>query len=213
MDKINYYLKGEEIIKSFKGNKPSLLMHVCCAPCSCYPLTYLIYYFNVTLHFNNSNIYPQSEWELRRKELISFVDRFNKDYKCNVKLIIIDYNHEEYMKDLIPLKDEPERGKRCILCYTKRMKEAYRYADNNKFDYFTTVMSISRQKDSQVLNEIGRELEKEFKYTKYFYSDFKKNDGILKGKTIRDKYGLYQQNYCGCEYSIRKDNNETLDRK
>jgi len=205
MDRINYHLKGGEVIKEMKGHKASLLMHVCCAPCSCYPLTYLINYFNVTLHFNNSNIYPESEWKLRKEELIKFVNDFNHDYNSNVKLIIKDYNHEEYMKDLRPLKDEPERGKRCILCYSKRMKEAYKYAEENKYDYFTTVMSISRQKDSQVLNEIGKELEKEFKYTKYFYSDFKKNDGILKGKAIRDKYGLYQQNYCGCEYSIRKD--------
>lgn len=204
MDKINYFLKGEEIVKTFKGNRPTLLMHVCCAPCSCYPLTYLIDKFCVTLHFNNSNIYPASEWELRRKELIDFVKRFNSDYHADVKLIICKYNHEEYMKDLLPYKNEPERGKRCLLCYKKRMLEAYQYADNNHFDFFTTVMSISRQKDSQVLNQIGCELEKQFK-TKYFYSDFKKNDGILKGKAIRDQYHLYQQNYCGCEYSLRKD--------
>lgn len=204
MDKINYYLKGEEIIKTFK-NKPTLLMHVCCAPCSCYPLTYLIKHFDITIHFNNSNIYPKEEWDLRRNELIKFVKDFNHDYKCNVKLIIKDYNHEEFMKDLLPFKDEPERGKRCIICYTKRMKEAWKYAENKKFDYFTTVMTISRQKDSQVLNKIGESLQQEFKYTKYFYSDFKKNDGILKGQQIRDVYGLYQQNYCGCEYSKNKN--------
>ncbi|MCQ2795918.1 MAG: epoxyqueuosine reductase QueH [Bacilli bacterium] len=203
MDKINYYLKGEEIIKTFGDKKPTLLMHVCCAPCSCYPLTYLIKYFRVTLHYNNSNIYPASEWELRRKELISFVERFNHDYHSDVKLIIVPYDHEGYMKELRPYKDEPERGKRCILCYTKRMREAYVYANDNRYDYFTTVMSISRQKDSQVLNQIGCELAKEFDYTKYFYCDFKKNDGIKKGIAIRDQYGLYQQNYCGCEYSHR----------
>ncbi|MCQ2793950.1 MAG: epoxyqueuosine reductase QueH [Bacilli bacterium] len=204
MEKVNYFLAGEKIIKGFT-HRPSLLMHVCCAPCSCYPLTYLIQYFDVALHYNNSNIYPRSEWELRRKELIKFVSDFNRDYKANVKLIIKDYNHEEFMKDLVPLKDEPERGKRCILCYTKRMKEAWQYAEDNHFDYFTTVMTISRQKDSQVLNEIGKKLQSEFKHTKYFYSDFKKNDGILKGQKIRDHYGLYQQNYCGCEYSQRRD--------
>ena len=204
MDKINYYLEGEKIIKTFQGKKPSLLMHVCCAPCSCYPLTYLINHFDITLHFNNSNIYPQSEWELRRKELIGFVERFNHDYHSNIKLIIIPYDHENYMKDLIPLKDEPERGKRCILCYKKRMTEAWNYAEKNHYDYFTTVMSISRQKDSQVLNAIGKELSDKYKITKYFYCDFKKNDGIQKGIAIRDKYGLYQQNYCGCEFSIIK---------
>lgn len=203
MDKINYYLEGEKIIKGFQG-KPSLLMHVCCAPCTCYPLTYLIKYFRVTLHYNNSNIYPMSEWELRRKELISFAERFNQDYQSDVKLVITPYDYEGYMKELRPLKDEPERGKRCMLCYRKRMLEAYTYANNHNYDYFTTVMSISRQKDSQILNQIGQELAKKFNYTKYFFSDFKKNDGILKGQRIRDQYSLYQQNYCGCEYSQRK---------
>ena len=146
MDKINYYLKGEEIIKTFNGKKPSLLMHVCCAPCSCYPLTYLIQYFDVTVHYNNSNIYPKSEWELRRKELIKFIDDFNRDYHSNVKLIIQDYNHEKFMKDLVPLKDEPERGKRCILCYTKRMREAWKYAEENNFDYYKyLLMSFLKQ--------------------------------------------------------------------
>lgn len=204
MDKINYYLEGEKIIKSFNGKKKKLLMHVCCAPCSCYPLTYLINYFDVTLYFSNSNIHPQEEWELRKNEIIKFIDAFNRDYNCNVKLLIIPYNHEEYMKDLLPYKDEPERGKRCLLCYKKRMLESFNFAEKNNYDYCCTVMTISRQKDSQVLNQIGNEIEKEFKNCKYFYSDFKKNDGILKGKAIRDKYNLYQQVFCGCEFSKYK---------
>ena len=65
-------------------------------------------------------------------------------------------------------------------------------------------MTISKQKSSQVLNQIGNKLEKDHKFTKYFYSDFKKENGILKGKALRDKYSLYQQTYCGCYISYNK---------
>jgi len=81
------------------------------------------------------------------------------------------------------------------------MKEAYEYAEKEGFDYFTTVMTVSTQKNSQILNQIGHELEKTHLKTKYFYSDFKKKDGALKGKEIRKRYDLYNQVYCGCKYS------------
>ena len=83
------------------------------------------------------------------------------------------------------------------------MEEAYDYAESHGFDYFTTVMTISRQKSSPVLNAIGLGLEKQNKHCRYFISDFKKNGGIEKGRQIRLKYGLYNQLYCGCEYSFQ----------
>ncbi len=205
MDKINYQnIAKEELSKIDKNNKPNLLLHACCGPCSAYPLTLLCEYFNVTIYFNNSNIYPSEEYYRRLFELKRFLENFEKDYNHHVNLITTPYDNENYNKILEPLKDEPECGKRCVLCYTKRMKEAYDYAEENKFDYFTTVMTISRQKSSQVLNQIGNKLEKDHKFTKYFYSDFKKENGILKGKALRDKYSLYQQTYCGCYISYNK---------
>ena len=80
------------------------------------------------------------------------------------------------------------------------MDEAYKYADELGFDYFATVMTISRQKNSQVLNKIGEELSAKYK-TKYFYSDFKKKNGINRSYELRRKYNLYNQQYCGCVYS------------
>ena len=81
------------------------------------------------------------------------------------------------------------------------MKEAFQYASDNHFDYFTTVMTISRQKDSQVLNKIGLELEKEFPDVHYFVSDFKKGGGQVRRDEIVEEYNLYHQDYCGCVYS------------
>ena len=84
----------------------------------------------------------------------------------------------------------------------KRLEEAYAYAEENGFDYFTTVMTFSRQKDSQKINEIGKALMQKYPNTKYFFSDFKKDNGQLKSNEIAEEYCLYKQNYCGCIYSL-----------
>ncbi len=200
----NYYEKSEEIIKAIpKGKKPSLLMHVCCGPCACFPFTYLCPHFDLTIMFNNSNIYPEAEHGKRLGELKKLIGYMKRDYGYDIKLIVPEYENETYMKDLEPFGEIPEGGERCWVCYRKRMSQAYEYAEEHGFDYFCTVMSISREKNSQILNAIGASLEQEHPHTKYFYSDFKKKDGALKGTEIRKGYDLYYQNYCGCVYSLR----------
>ena len=204
--KINYYKKSNQILDNLKGlpTKPKLLLHACCGPCSTFPLTYLCPNFEVTIFFNNSNIYPENEYVRRLEELKKFLGYFKRDYGYEVKLIITKYDNEKYNVDLEPYKDLPEGDTRCFICYEKRMNEAYEYASKNGFDYFTTVMTISRQKNSQILNAIGEKLSKKYPNVKYFYSDFKKNKGIDMAREMRIKYDLYQQLYCGCKYTYAK---------
>lgn len=203
----NYHLDYLETINGLGDDeRPKLLIHVCCGPCFCYPLKLLNPVFDVTVYYSNSNIYPQDEYEHRLSELKRLLALHQLDpdsYSSDVKLVIPPYDHEQYMKDLHQFSSMKEGGYRCFLCYRKRMEEAYTYADEHGFDYFTTVMSVSPQKSSKILNSIGEELETHHK-TKYLYSDFKKDDGVLKGIEIRKKYDLYYQDYCGCEYSIRE---------
>lgn len=204
--KINYYLESEKelkVVDSLK-KKPSLLLHACCGPCSTFPLTYLCPHFDVTIMFNNSNIYPESEYVRRLEELKKFLTYFKRDYGYEVKLVVREYDNEKYNLDLEPYKDQAEGLTRCFICYEKRMDDAYKYADENHFDYFTTVMTISRQKNSQVLNQIGSKLAKKYPNVKYFHSDFKKNKGIDIARDMRIKYDLYQQLYCGCKYTYEK---------
>ena len=204
--KINYYLQSEKelvVVDSLK-NKPSLLLHACCGPCSTFPLTYLCPHFNVTIMFNNSNIYPEEEYIRRLEELKKFLGYFKRDYGYDVKLVVREYDNDKYNIDLEPYKDQPEGLTRCLICYEKRMDDAYKYASENHFDYFTTVMTISRQKNSQTLNEIGEKLSKKYPNVKYFHSDFKKNKGIDMARDMRIKYDLYQQLYCGCKYTYQK---------
>lgn len=203
MDKINYQNIAFETFKEVDklAKKPTLLIHACCAPCSSYPLTLLTEHFDVTVFYNNSNIYPESEYLKRLKELIRFLKCFEEDYHHHVNLIVTPYDNDGYTKILEPLKDSPECGERCFLCYEIRMNEAYKFASDNHYDYFCTIMTISRQKSSKKLNEIGLKLQDKYPNTKYLLSDFKKNNGLLEVKKMKEKYSLYQQLYCGCKYS------------
>ena len=181
-------------------NKPSLLMHVCCGVCSVYPLQYLSDYFKVTIFFSNSNIYPYEEYEKRLDALKRYLNILNNP---DIKLIIPKYDNENYMKDLIAYKDEPEGGQRCKICYQKRMEETFIYANKEGYDYCTTVMSISNRKNADWLNEIGANLQEKYPNTTYLYADFKKDGGIIKNEQLNKKLNLYHQNYCGCLYSVR----------
>lgn len=211
--KVNYQDICEKIVANLPRNpKPRLLLHACCGPCSCYPLTYLCPLFDVTIYYANSNIYPKQEYDHRLATLRELLADLKRDHGFDIHLIVPPYDNEEYMKPLLPLKDEPEGGKRCFLCYTMRMEEAYRYAAEQGYDYFTTVMTVSRQKDSQKFNEIGKVLSAKYPSVSYLFSDFKKNKGQEIGTSIRKQYGLYNQDYCGCQISyeealIRRERN------
>ena len=195
---MNNYQKHIEQIKSL-NHKPTLLLHVCCGVCSVYPLIYLRKYFDITIYFANSNIYPYEEYMNRLNALNSYLDYLNDS---SIKIITAPYDNDSYMKNLESLKNEPEGGKRCKLCYKLRMEETFKYALKEKYEYCTTVMSISNRKNADYINEIGEELQKEYPPVKYLYADFKKGDGITKNDKMNKELNLYHQNYCGCIYSM-----------
>ena len=140
--KKNYDLLALEEIERIKeaGTRPSLLMHVCCGPCSCYPLTMLCPVFDLTLYYNNSNIYPREEFDRRLEELKKLIVDVKADYGFDVKLVEAPYD-ETYEAFLAQYANEKEGGPRCKLCYERRMGEAYDYAEAHNYDYFCTVMT------------------------------------------------------------------------
>lgn len=204
--KIDYYHMSLEELERLNRTtqKPSFLLHACCAPCSTYTLRFLCPHFDVTIYYNNSNIYPIEEYEKRLNELKKFLVDFKIKEGYEVRFVVPKYDNDQYNIDLEPFADQSEGLQRCLICYEKRMASAYDYAEQNGFEYFATAMSISRQKNSQILNAIGRKLELLHPNTKYFYSDFKKAKGIDIAREMRDDYGLYQQTYCGCKYTFLK---------
>lgn len=205
MDKINYHLLSLEEVKQFEGleKKPTLLLNACCAPCSSHTLRFVCRFFDVTIYYDNSNVFPYKEFKIRRDEIEWFVSEFNKRENQDVKIVFPEYNHEEFMKDLRPFAMAKEGGERCHICYEKKIEEALKYGQEHGFDYATTTLTISRQKNSQVINEIAKKVAPKYPKIKYFYSDFKKDNGLLEVKEMKKEYNLYQQTYCGCEYSLR----------
>lgn len=201
---MNNYQKQLKQISEIKG-RPKLLIHICCGVCSVYPLQYLRQFFDITVFFSNSNIYPYEEFERRLDALQKYLAHLGDD---SIRLIVDRYDNENYTKQISVLKEEPEGGKRCYLCYRMRMEETFRYAQKHHYDYCTTVMSISNRKNADWLNEIGEQLEKEYPGVIYLHADFKKGDGITKNDLLNRELGLYHQDYCGCIYSIRKENDE-----
>lgn len=181
-------------------HKPTMLLHVCCGPCLCIPLTYLYGHFDITIMYNNSNIYPASEYVRRRDEM----KRYLKDINISLPIVEPKYDNEAYNKCLEPHKDDIEGRTRCFICYEKRITEAFEYAEKNGFEYVCSVMSISRYKNAQKINEIGYRLETKFPTVKWLPCDFKKENGYENELVICKKFNLYFQEYCGCKYSYKK---------
>ena len=154
--KINYNKEFEKELKkiSVLGKKPTLLLHVCCGPCFTYPYEMIKDYFDITIIYNNSNIYPEEEYNRRLNELKWYL----KERNTGIKVIEFPYDNENYNKDLEPYADQREGMDRCRICFRKRLGQAIEYAEEHGFDYVGTVMSISRFKNSQDLNKIGLEL-------------------------------------------------------
>ena len=195
----NLLNKELEKIETSK-NKYRILLHSCCAPCSSYVISYLTKYFDITILYYNPNISPIDEYLKRKEEqirLINEIDSVNK-----IDIIDCDYDNDKYEELIKGLEMEPERGKRCSVCFNFRLDKSASIASSNNYDYFGTTLTVSPYKNCKVINEIGLALQDKYN-VKFLVSDFKKNDGYKKSIELSKKYNLYRQNYCGCKYSIR----------
>ena len=205
MNKINYDKVMEKIIDENKkeGKKPSLLLQVCCGPCSTSVLDRLKEDFAIDIFFYNPMIYPRSEFEKRAANVIKLRDGMD----IASKVLIPENNISDFNPVALKRKEDKEFGRACFDCYELRLRETAKYAKENSYDFFSTTLSVSPYKNSQWLNEIGAELEEEFG-VRYLFSDFKKKDGYKKSIDFSKQYDLYRQDYCGCVFSYK----EMLDR-
>ncbi len=200
MNARNYQRELEKITEQNvnESRVPRLLLHACCAPCSSYCLEYLSRYFSITVFYYNPNIYPPEEYQKRIAELKRFIAEFPVEHE--VSLMEGKYDPERFYDMARGLEDVPEGGERCFKCFRLRLEEAAKAAADGGFDYFTTTLSISPMKNAAKLNEIGEELAEEYGVA-WLPSDFKKKDGYKRSIELSHEYGLYRQDYCGCEFS------------
>lgn len=205
MNKINYQKELDKIIASLDGRVPTLLLHSCCAPCSSYTLEYLSNYFDITVYYYNPNISPKAEFDKRFAEQKRLIASLPAKHK--IKLIEGDYNYSDFSEIAKGFENVKEGGERCFRCYKLRLEKSAHLAKEQGFDYFCTTLSISPLKNSQKINEIGLEVAEKYG-VKWLPSDFKKKEGYKRSIELSREYNLYRQNFCGCVFSKKENNNE-----
>lgn len=174
-----------------------ILLHSCCAPCSAHVIQELSKEYQVTLFYFNPNIFPEEEYLKRLNEAQKYLK------KIEINLIEGEYNHQAWLEAIKGYENEPERGKRCHICYRFRLEKTALEAKKLNFDIFCSTLSISPHKDAQMINKIGLELAEQYNIS-YLESDWKKQEGFKKACDISREEGFYRQSYCGCEFSINQ---------
>ena len=197
----NYQKELDRIIQKRGKKTPRVLLHSCCGPCSSSVLEYLTQYFDVTLLWYNPNIYPKEEFDRRFQTQVELIEKMGLADK--VSILAESWKSEDYYRRVKGLEEEPEGGKRCTECFRLRLLETARLAKHYGYDYFCTTLTMSRHKDSVRINTLGEEIARASGVS-WLPSDFKKRDGEKRSLELCEKYGLYRQLYCGCEFSLHK---------
>jgi len=183
------------IISPFE-NKQRVLLHSCCAPCVCSIMeTLKKSNIEYTVFFYNPNIDSKYEYQLRKKENIRYAK------KINIPFIDADYDNLSWLKAIKGLEKEPERGKRCTVCFEFRLTKAAEFASKNNFRLFTSSLGISRWKDFKQVTECGASAASLFPSLKYWAYNWRKKSGSQRMEEISKEERFYKQNYCGCIFS------------
>lgn len=174
------------------------LVHICCAPDAAYGLQKVIETFGTaTGFFYNPNIWPGTEHGKRLRETEKLGSIIHFDLEAGKR------DHDAWYDAIRGLEGEPEKGERCRACIRLRLEESAKKAACMGINAFTTVLTVSPHKDAEMVNKAGREMGEKHGLS-FIELDLKKEDGFKKSIALSKKYGLYRQNYCGCEYSLRK---------
>lgn len=199
-----------ESLKAEKYNRPkletpngesSLLLHSCCAPCAGEIMEAVAASeIKTTVYFYNPNIHPIQEYELRKEE--------NKRYcqKLGFNFIDADYDKDNWFKRIKGLENEPERGERCTKCFDMRFERSALYAHENNFSLFATTLGISRWKDLDQVNNSGLRAADRYSDLNFWDFNWRKAGGSSRMIEISKREEFYQQEYCGCVYSLRDTN-------
>ncbi|UXR71529.1 epoxyqueuosine reductase QueH [Staphylococcus sp. IVB6238] len=205
--KINYDKVLRKMIVNWTQNeeRPSILLHSCCAPCSTYTLEFLTEHADVAIYFENPNIHPKNEYLRRARVQEQFVKDFNERTGANVKYIEAPYKPHEFMKmaKTRGLTDAPEGGERCSACFGMRLEMVAEAAVELGYDYFGSAITLSPKKNAQLINEIGLDVQQLYDVN-YLPSDFKKNKGYERSITMCNDYHIFRQCYCGCVFAAQQ---------
>lgn len=190
--------------KKFEINVPggatTVLLHTCCAPCSSAIIECLMKNgVTPVIYYSNPNIYPLEEYLIRKNECTRYAD------SLGLTIIDDDYCHDEWLAHVKGLENEPERGRRCRRCFEMRLRRTARYAHENGISVVTTTLASSRWKSLEQINAAGQWAVEPYDDVAWWEQNWRKGGLSERRLEIIKQYGFYNQQYCGCEFSMTHD--------
>ena len=173
-----------------------VLLHACCAPCSSAIAEWMLQHgVRPTIFYFNPNIYPFEEYNIRKDESQRHAE------SLGLQWIDGDYDHERWLEAVRGLEGEPERGSRCLQCFTYRLKVAALQAHQLGLTWFTTTLASSRWKSIDQITEAGLHAQSAVAGTVFWAQNWRKGGLQDRRNQLLREYNFYNQLYCGCEFS------------
>jgi predicted adenine nucleotide alpha hydrolase (AANH) superfamily ATPase len=192
---------NERVKLSPPGEQKRVLLHSCCAPCSGEVMEAMLASgIDYTIFFYNPNIHPEREYLLRKDENVRFADNHG------VPFVDADYDTENWFARAKGMEWEPERGVRCTMCFDMRFERTALFAHENGFPVMTSSLGISRWKNMAQINDCGNRAAGRYEGLSYWDFNWRKGGGAARMIEISKREEFYQQEYCGCVYSLRDTN-------
>lgn len=183
------------------GGETTVLLHTCCAPCSSAIIEAMMQNgITPVIYYCNPNIYPLEEYEIRKNECTRYAR------SLGLEIIDADYDHEDWLESVKGMEGEPERGGRCLKCFKLRLLRTAEYAAQRGIKVITTTLASSRWKSLDQINEAGIWACSQNEITPVWWDQNWRKNGLQERRLqIIKEYEFYNQQYCGCEFSMRKD--------
>ena len=184
----------------------TVLLHTCCAPCSSAIIEAMLQNgMTPVIYYCNPNIYPHQEYEVRKEECTRYAQALG------LEIVDADYDHANWLEAVKGMEGEPERGGRCLKCFKLRLLRTAEYARSRGIKVITTTLASSRWKSLDQIYEAGAwacaEINKIPAETDVVWWDqnWRKNGLQERRLQILKEFDFYNQLYCGCEFSMRKE--------
>ena len=157
-----------------------------------------------SIYFYNPNIHPVREYELRKEENVTFAK------KHDIPFIDADYDMDNWFARVKGMEDQPERGERCTQCFEMRFERTALYAHEHGFDTISSSLGISRWKNFNQVSRAGEHAAGRYPGLQYWSHNWRKNGGASRMIEISKRENFYQQEYCGCAFSLRDTNRHRI---
>ena len=187
----------------------TVLLHTCCAPCSSAIIEAMVSNgITPVIYYCNPNIYPREEYEIRKNECTRYAQ------SLGLEIVDADYDHENWLEAVKGMENEPERGGRCLKCFKLRLLRTALYAKERGIRVITTTLASSRWKSLDQINEAGswavgqvedKTIPPDDRSVIWWDRNWRKGGLQERRLQILKEYDFYNQLYCGCEFSMRKD--------